>query len=185
MATTARRPESSLVGGPCHMETGYGMSDAIPGVGLEVARFGETRTTLRERLGDYSSFTRSVGDAPTDHFVSSGLLLSFDGSDRLNFIEATARSEITLSGVSLCGRPFGEILNDFHRLGVEVELDDSGCSLPGRGISLYTPAPDELDVDVEGAALFPLEANRQSEEGNAVAEPVEPEDAGPAADTLF
>lgn len=138
-----------------NLQQGAIVTEVIPGVGLEVARFGEARATLRERLGEFSSFVRSPGDSPTDHFASHGLLLSFNKADRLNFIEATPASGIYFSGVLLCGRPFGEILHDLDDLKIEVDVDDAGCSLPGIGLSLYTPAPDEPDVNVEGVALSP------------------------------
>lgn len=132
------------------------MTDVVPWVGLlETARFGEERGVLRERIGEFSSFVRSAGTPAVDHFAGAGLLLSFDESDRLNFIEATAASGVSYSGVTIVGRPFGEILADLRDLGVGVALDESGCALPQYGIGLYTPAPDEMDIDVEGVALHP------------------------------
>ncbi|MFB7442984.1 hypothetical protein ACFC01_32535 [Streptomyces mirabilis] len=138
------------------------MNEVIPSVGIEFARFGESRKEIRERLGSFSSFKRSPGDSPVDHYLSIGLMLHFDGADRLDFIEATAASELSFSGVRLLGRPFGEVLTDLRSKSVDFSLDDSGCTLTRYGIELYTPAPDELDVDVEGVALRAPVENREN-----------------------
>ncbi|MFJ8200157.1 hypothetical protein [Streptomyces sp. NPDC096152] len=134
------------------------MLDVIPWVGLESARFGETRGELRDRLGAATSFVRVPGTPPVDHYVDLGLLLSFDASDRLVFIEATTRARPAFASVELCGRPFGEVVDDLTSRGVTVEIDDSGGVLQGTGIALYTPAPDEPDVEVEAVSLFSAKA---------------------------
>jgi hypothetical protein len=154
----------------------------MPWVGIESARFGESRNELRVRLGDFSSFLRSPGDTPIDHYVPLGLLLHFDLSDRLDFIEATVSSDLSYSGVRLLGRPFGEVLEDLRVRGAEIEMDDSGCSLSGLGISLYTPAPDELEFDVEGVALCaPKAESIEAVNGAEMSDSPEP----PQEDTLF
>ncbi|MEU6139204.1 hypothetical protein ABZ848_02465 [Streptomyces sp. NPDC047081] len=129
------------------------VNEVIPWVGTECARFGDSRKEIRERLGSFSSFRRSPGESLIDHYSSIGLMLHFDEADRLDFIEATAASGLSFSGVQLLARPFGEVLADLRSRSVDFSLDGSGCVLDGYGIELYTPAPDELDIDVEGVAL--------------------------------
>ncbi|MFJ9892478.1 hypothetical protein ACIQPR_04005 [Streptomyces sp. NPDC091280] len=129
------------------------MNEVIPWVGIERAHFGEFRSDVRERLGNFSSFKRSPDDSLIDHYSSRGLMLHFDKSDRLDFIEATAVSELSFSGIQLLQRPFGDVLAELRSNSIEFSLDGSGCVLTGYGIELYTPAPDELDVDVEGVTL--------------------------------
>lgn len=153
------------------------MNEVIPWVGIECAHFGESRKEIRERLGDSSSFKRSPRDSPVDHYVSIGLMLHFDGDDRLDFIEATAASELTYSGVRLLERPFGEVLTELHSRSVDCSLDDSGCTLTGCGIELYIPASDELDIDVEGVALrAPVDNRDNSGTSEVVIEPSANED---------
>lgn len=126
-----------------------------PWVGVEMALFGESRATLSERIGgDCSTFRREPHGPMIDHYVEAGLLLSFDASDRLDFIEIVKPAEVEFAGTALAGRPFGVVVSDLRRNGVEVDLDDSGCTLRGTGIALYTPAPDEPDVEVEGVSVF-------------------------------
>ncbi|MEV7151655.1 hypothetical protein AB0O05_34725 [Streptomyces sp. NPDC093084] len=156
------------------------MNEVIPWVGVENVRFGESREVVRERLGDFSSFKRSPGDSPVDHYSSIGLMLHFDRSDLLDFIEATGASELSFSGIPLLWRPFGEIQDDLRSHSVDFSLDDSGCVLTGCGIELYTPAPDELDIRVEGVTLRAPERKRDD---SGTPEP----SVGPAVDedTLF
>ncbi|MCI3272554.1 hypothetical protein [Streptomyces cylindrosporus] len=90
-------------------------------------------------------------------------MLHFDEADRLDFIEATAASGLSFTGIQLSGRPFGEVLDELCSNSIDFALDDSGCVLTGYGIELYTPAPGELDIDVEGVALrSPVEGGGSS-----------------------
>lgn len=129
------------------------VNEVIPWVGTGCVRFGDSRKGIRERLGSFSSFRRSSGESLIDHYSSIGLMLHFDEADRLDFIVATAASGFSFSGVQLLARPLGEILADLRSRSVDFSLDGSGCVLDAYGIELYTPAPDELDIDVEGVAL--------------------------------
>ncbi|MFF1724715.1 hypothetical protein [Streptomyces sviceus] len=106
-----------------------------------------------------------------------GLMLHFDKSDRLDFIEATVASELSFSGIQLSGRPFGEVLDELRLNSIEFSLDGSGCVLTGYGIELYTPAPDELDIDVEGVALRgPVESLESSGASETMVDPPANED---------
>jgi hypothetical protein len=129
------------------------MGEITPWMGLGDVSFGKSRTELRNLLGEDQSFHRSPGQPLIDHYLEAGLMLGFDASDRLNFIECTHWAEPSFNGVLLAGRPFGDVLEDLRQVGVNFELDGVGCELTGLGIALYTPAPDELDVDVEGVSV--------------------------------
>ncbi|MEU3303400.1 hypothetical protein ABZ729_26845 [Streptomyces sp. NPDC006678] len=129
------------------------MTEIVPWRGLDSFGFGEPRSALRERLGERRSFLRAPGAPATDHYLDAGLLLDFDRSDALEFIEATARAGVTYSGVVLAGRPFGDVVSDLRAQGVEVALDDSGAVMVGLGVELYTPAPGEPEADVEGVSI--------------------------------
>ncbi|MDQ0992648.1 hypothetical protein [Streptomyces sp. V3I7] len=154
--------------------------DIRPWTGVDMAQFGDSRTVLRSRIGgELSTFRRTPGDPPIDHYVDVGLLLSFDAYDRLCFMEITKPSEPLFAGVVLLGQSFGDIVSALRRNGVEVEIDDSGCTLVGHGIALYTPAPDEPDVEVEGVAVFSVSDEGPKESVDIGKEPELP------GDTLF
>jgi hypothetical protein len=156
------------------------MVDIIPGRGLDRASFGEDRESLRRRLGEHASFRRMAGDPPTDHFLAEGLLLSFDQEDRLNFIEATDRADLHYLGVRLTGQPFGAVIEALSERGVAVRVDASGGELEGLDVYLYTPAPDEMDVEVEAVAIKGPSSERSPHE-----ESLPGSDADGEVDALF
>ncbi|MFI1989867.1 hypothetical protein [Actinoplanes sp. NPDC020271] len=129
------------------------MAEIAPGVGLEGVSFGEDRETLRQRLGEHVTFQRRAGDPPIDHFLAEGLQLSFDQEDRLVFIEGTDQADLHYQGVRLTGQPLESIIEELAQRGVTVRVDDSGAELEGLNVYLYSPAPDELDVEVEAVAI--------------------------------
>jgi hypothetical protein len=155
------------------------VSEAVPWVGVEAARFGESRSDLRARLGEFIPVSRAPEDTPIDHYASLGLLLHFDRSDLLDSIEVTSVSDLTVFGIRIFGRAFGDVLEDLRPRNISAEMDDSGCSVPGFGFSLYTPAPDELDFHVEGVALYASEGNSVERDGQVTDLPDSP------GETLF
>jgi hypothetical protein len=119
--------------------------------------------------------------------MEDGVMLIYDESDHLVLIECTDWAEPSLSGVRLTGRPFGDVLADLTDRQVPFELDNSGCVLTGLGVALYSPAPDESDVDVEGVAIFSRSRDGQggeqerSESGDATPQ----ESDAPQTESLF
>lgn len=122
--------------------------------GLDVARFGESRDTLRARFGAYQSFRR-VPNAPlTDHFPHLGLFLEFDGSEKLNFIELSFPAEVVYEGVHLLGRTYREVVSELGSHNCTGVEDDSGIEFRSHGFALFNPAPEEDDSEVEGVTVF-------------------------------
>jgi hypothetical protein len=164
------------------------MNEVTPWVGLGDVRFGESRASLRNRLGEHQTFRRAANQSLIDHYLEAGLMLSFDESDRLNFIECTDWAEPSFSDVQLTGRSLAEILEDLSQSGIDCMLSESSYVLKGFGIYLYTPAPDEPDVEVQGVAVFSRELLREAQTN---AESVDPKDSGSAggdatqSETLF
>ncbi|MGP4083491.1 hypothetical protein [Streptomyces sp. KR55] len=162
------------------------MGDITPWVGMAGIRFGESRAVLRDRLGEYRSFRRTPGTPLIDHFMEAGVMLSFDEFDHLVLIECIDWAEPSLSGVRLTGRPLGDVLAELTDRQVSFELDDSGCVLTGLGLSLYSPAPDELDIDVKGVAIFSRPWGGQGESGRTESSDASPwESDAPQTETLF
>ncbi|MEU3251949.1 hypothetical protein [Streptomyces sp. NPDC006997] len=164
------------------------VGDIAPWVGVAEIRFGDSRKALRDRLGEYRSFRRTPDTPPIDHYMEAGMMLGFDGADRLDVIECTDRADPALFGVRLTGRPLADVLAGLDERRVPYVVDDSGCTLTGLGVALYSPAPDEPDVEVEGVAVFSRAAvsrdeadSGRAEDGDTAASPREP----PQADVLF
>ncbi|MGW0927918.1 hypothetical protein [Streptomyces sp. NPDC002644] len=126
----------------------------IPGEGLDVARFGESRSELRKRLGKCHSFRRSDTGPLTDHYVQFGLLLDFEESDRLELIEVTSNAGVTVGGVPLFGRDYRQVIDDLSRIGFVGTEDASGIEFPKGCFALFNSAPEEEGSEVEGVTIF-------------------------------
>lgn len=70
------------------------------------------------------------------------------------FMEADDTCTISLRRVQLTNRPFGEVLNDLRRAGVEFNIDDAGIDMPKLRVGLYTSAPEELSEPIEGVSVY-------------------------------
>jgi hypothetical protein len=126
----------------------------IANQGLDVARFGESREVLRARLGAHDSFRRTPDASPTDRFLHLGLFLDFDDSEKLNLIEISPPAEVEYEGVSLLARDYHQVISELGSRGCAGAEDDSGIEFRDHGFSLFNPAPEEDDSEVEGVTLF-------------------------------
>ncbi len=126
----------------------------VPREGLDIVRFGEGREGVRARLGECVTFRRAPAGVPVDQYVNLGLMLSFDASDRVEFIEVTEPAEIFFGGVSLLGRGYRQVVSELERSGVVGVEDDFGIEFRDSCFSLFNPAPGEVDSRVEGVSVF-------------------------------
>lgn len=132
----------------------------IAGSGLAMAHFGEHRSLHRERLGAFSSFERTPGSGITDLYNGGRLMLSYDESDKLNFIEMSGRASVWWDSVELTGQPLASVLSALGDKGVQVTFDDDATfEMSTLGIDLFTSAPDEGDEPVEGVSVHPISAD--------------------------
>lgn len=126
----------------------------IANQGLDVARFGESRDVLHARLGDHESFRRTPDALPTDRFPQLGLFLDFDDEGNLNLIELSPPAEVEYEGVMLLGWSYREVVSELASRNCIGAEDDSGIEFRDRGFSLFSPAPEEDDAEVEGVTVF-------------------------------
>lgn len=139
------------------MPDGSGALEVLPGIGLDHARFGESRTTHRERLGDYEAFERVPGAGMTDMYPDGIVMLSYDESDHLNFIEIGGETIAVLNGIQVTGRSLGAVLDELAQGGLHVEFDgDSSYLISSTGVELFTSSPDNLNEPVEGVSISPI-----------------------------
>jgi len=131
--------------------------EILPGQGVAQARFGEERTDHRGRLGERTSFERVPGSGLIDAYSDVTLMLSYDDRDLLREIEIGG-ADTFVAGVQLLDRPLEEVLADLRDAGIAPEfVGDQAFSLPGLGIYLITPAPEEPDVPTESVSVRPIE----------------------------
>jgi hypothetical protein len=130
--------------------------EIIPGTGVSQAQFGEARDTHRARLGERTSFERVPGSGVVDAYFDVTLMLSYDEEDRLKAIEIGG-ADAFLKGVQILDRPLGEVIDDLRQAAVTPEfVGDSAFELTNLGVYLVSPAPEELEVPVEGVSILPL-----------------------------
>jgi hypothetical protein len=78
----------------------------IPGVGIEAARFGESRDEHRSALGDFEPFIRQPGDTSADIYVPSMVVLEYDENDRLVYLQvADNRATVYWEDIQLSDEP--------------------------------------------------------------------------------
>ncbi|MFG1913595.1 hypothetical protein [Micromonospora sp. NPDC048898] len=134
----------------------------VPGVGVPGAHFGEMRAIHQARLGSRTSFERVPGSGVVDAYFDVTLMLSYDEEDRLREIEIGG-ADTFVEGVQLLDRPLSEVIDDLRRSAINPEfVADLAFELPGLGIYLMTPAPEELEVPVESVSIRPLNSIKGS-----------------------
>ncbi|MEU7170490.1 hypothetical protein ABZ949_03240 [Micromonospora tulbaghiae] len=126
----------------------------LPGVGLDRARFGESRSSHRERLGSYKAFERVPGTGLTDIYADGMIMLSYDELDRLVFIEIGGETAVSLGGTQLTGRPLTAVLEELTQRGFPVEFDgDSSYVISSAGVELFASSTDDADEPAGGVSI--------------------------------
>ncbi|MFB6674323.1 hypothetical protein ACFCWG_18345 [Streptomyces sp. NPDC056390] len=126
----------------------------IPREGLDLVRFDEGRAEIRARLGEHVTFRRTQAGSPVDHYLNLGLMVSFDASDKVEFIEVAEPAEISFGGVSLLGHDYRRVVSELGRNGVVGAEDDFGIEFRDECFSLFTQTPGESGSKVDGVSVF-------------------------------
>jgi hypothetical protein len=102
--------------------------------------FGDLRSSAREKLGkEYSIFSKTIGDEPTDAYDALGLHLYYDDDGRLEFVEAFTPAAITMNGTTFLGRQVVEVVKELEAKGFESVGADVGIDFPTAGIAITSP----------------------------------------------
>jgi hypothetical protein len=126
----------------------------IPCEGLGLIGIGDSRAEIRARLGDPVTFRRTQWGAPIDHYPDLGLMLSFDASGGLDFIELAEPAEVFFNGVALLNRSYRGVIAELGRNGIVGVEDDFGVEFRDLCFSLFTQMPGEDGSRVEGVSVF-------------------------------
>ncbi|MFI6063247.1 hypothetical protein [Streptomyces sp. NPDC051286] len=117
--------------------------EILPLEGFPEVRFGMSRQSVRETLGEPSVFRRSAyAPVLSDAYHGLGMILGYDDRDSLCSIEVAAPAELSLRGVGLLDRSHTEVLAELRSAGVPVEQKGSDWVVPGLGIVLGNPHVD-------------------------------------------
>jgi hypothetical protein len=123
-----------------------------PGLGVGPARFGMTRSSLRERLGSFRAFRRGSTPDLTDQYDAGLLMLTCSDDEGLYLIEVADPWTVTFRGVRLGGAA-AEVVAALRDAGAEpVEDHEGGWELAGGAVHLAVE-PDEPDAEVEGVTV--------------------------------
>jgi hypothetical protein len=79
----------------------------IRSVGFETLRLGDERSDVQTRFGEFRTFRRGAATHDTDQFFPSsggGLMVTYDATGRVEFIELAEPFNPTIEGVRLMGR---------------------------------------------------------------------------------
>ena len=96
------------------------------------------RDLFRGRIRSVSVWRRP--DLERDHFLESGVLVTFDSNDASTFVELATPSRPSVMGTSLLERPIDDVIADLAEKGRQVACTEPGvCYVISRSdVGLYT-----------------------------------------------
>jgi len=127
-----------------------------PHVGAGPIKLGLSREELRRLMGaPFRTYSKAPGEPLTDTYFGTDLQVSYDASDRVDYIELNGPRSInpTLRGRTLLFAPAEEVI-DWMRGVSDFDADNPelGYSYvyPALDLSLWRPIVPEGPEDVEG-----------------------------------
>ncbi len=127
----------------------------IPSVGFETLRLGDKRSDVQARFGEFRTFRRGASARDTDQFFPSsggGLMVTYDATARVEFIELAEPFNPTIEGVRLMGRQADEVARDLRSKNIEPGEYErhEGFTVVGWSVALWMPM-----AEVEGVGIGP------------------------------
>ncbi|MFC5748734.1 hypothetical protein [Actinomadura rugatobispora] len=112
----------------------------VSGKGTRIVQLGQDRLRLRSVLGPAQQSRPDYGGENQDWYFDHGLILGFDGDDRLislaiSYVGRTGTA--WFNGVQLLDRPYDEVVADLGAQGVRVEREALGGRAPEHGFALH------------------------------------------------
>jgi hypothetical protein len=85
------------------------------------------------------------------------VMLSYDESGHLDFIEIGGETSVLHDGIQLAGRPLGAMIEELAQGGLQVEFDgDSSYAISAIGVELFTSSPGDMNEPAEGVSISPV-----------------------------
>lgn len=115
--------------------------EIVPFESVGSLRFGDLRSTIRERLGTpcTSFFKGSDSTMATDVYDDRCLHIYYDDADRLEFVEAFGTADVTFEGLQLLGRNIVAVQEDLVRAGFVTRFEQASLKVAEAGIALFAP----------------------------------------------
>lgn len=111
-------------------------------------RLGEQRDVVRERLGAFTTFTRTPGGREVDDFTDHSAQVTYDSDGKAAFIEVSGPTEVTFRGIRLTDRAPEVVYRELRAAGVSVDEDDQGALLDSGAVGIYADEDAVLAVSV-------------------------------------
>ena len=131
--------------------------EIAPQIGVGPIRFGMTvdqvRMVMKSPVTPFMKSDHSL--FPTDAFDDFGIHVFYKQSGICEAVELYKPSAPSLFGHYIIGQPFDYIAKWVKELDSKAELESSGLTSYGRGISLYAPfAAKEPTAPIESVFVF-------------------------------
>ena len=123
-----------------------------PGIGVDVARIGESRSAIEARLGPPTSHR---DDRVYYHEADPALFIDYDGAGNVESVEipysGTPGREVMLAGIQLTYRPIEDVVRDLASAGYSGKPSDIGYDYR-EGFSVFSMSSLQLsDIDSSAA----------------------------------
>jgi hypothetical protein len=109
-----------------------------PHIGADPLMFGMSRDVVRAILSSSELLTKSA-EPENDFYIDEGLILGYDESDELEYIEFTLPSSVGFSNVNYFDDELSVILEKMNMIIPGVKFEDGGYNYKPLGIAIYSP----------------------------------------------
>lgn len=128
--------------------------EIIPFTGIGLANLGDDRSEIRDVLGRCASECSPLGRVVRDHYWDHGLVLTFDGEEKLVRIAIMEPAEARFDGIKLLGRPYEAVLGDLQGKGHEVAEREAEIYLPKLGFGAWTSRHGNPSLPVSAVVIY-------------------------------
>jgi len=118
-----------------------------PNLGAGALKFSKNRDEIR-RLFLSVPITKTR-EPENDFYEKEGLILGYDESDELEYIEIIEPSTAEYRSINFFSLSLNDCLNQLYKCGLKEPYDDGGYNFPAVGIVLYCP-----QGDIESVSLY-------------------------------
>lgn len=110
---------------------------------------------LGDAVGEIRTFRKAFWDTGVcDHYLEGDLILCYDDTDRLYYLEIHDAAPAHYDDVLLTGRPYGKVVADLRARGHRVVDGEAGCEVPEAGFNLTAVDVEDDSLGVESVGVF-------------------------------
>jgi len=118
-----------------------------PHIGTNTLKFGADRVHIRDMLSE-NNLTSLDLEPENDMYPDIGLILGYDNDDKLEFIEILPPSTAQFEDIEFFSNSLSNSIEQMHRKGYSVEIDEGGYNFEAVGIGFYSPGKELKSVSL-------------------------------------